>query len=897
MEGERPCGISVDRRKRLSLMGLTLILGCFLLLALSAVLLLPSQAAPAPEAPILPSAERAAAASVVAAQAGDGSMLSITDAVTHIVHLPLFMRNFDPEAVLPPGHVLIAEHPRITRLTELLGDDETRVSYFVRNNVGHPIERFSLTFMAEAAVGAVHPVSITTDQPDLFTLSQSDGPEVVTCTFTLGTDQALQMGQKVELVCTYREISGTIVVDSETIAPEPFVADEDYDQVNDYLTEQIEEILEGDQPDAPVPVIVMLTHPVTQSDQDLFASFDGTVEFTLEIIDGFFGTIPANRFDDYRAAAGSDLAFVDPDLEVAPALDTATANTRIQQVWGGALDGANTPDARFAYTGDPMTAIAIIDSGLDPTHPGLGNYQDVIVVGWRALAAGTKIVGWHDEDQLSATAPQDQDGHGSHVAGIAAGTGIGAPGGRELRGVAYDARLVGVRYPQSGNANAGIINGLNWLRNNLAAYHVVAVNQSLRQRDIPARTWGVATRRLVEAGVVVVNAAGNEFDNEQGGGLINTPATEPKVLTVGAVSDSDQVTWFSSNGDPLLRVTKPDVVAPGGGWVIDNNFIRTATMTSVDSNAPEPFIDNDSDGQFDGGDRCGDLNHNRQFDRYLDIYLELNAPPNWVRGGGEPFLNWNGRPGYQAGGDACLNTHNPGVNALSGELWFDRNWNSVHDTGGRNPGLNNFTEMNGTSQASPMVAGEVALIVDAMTDYENQNTDNEGGADEDRWDGVDNDKDDIIDEDPGQWVYDEQFARLVKSIVLMTTFEVPGGEAVPAQWLWFDENGDGLRNWGDELIRDVNGNNIYNAGVDAVIRNGANGLLDTPNGASFSPTDANPSRDPWFANAGASNDPRRRPGAPAGGWDRGGKDNKEGYGRIAPDAAIEAVTKEFCAVE
>ena len=151
-----------------------------------------------------------------------------------------------------------------------------------------------------------------------------------------------------------------------------------------------------------------------------------------------------------------------------------------------------------------------------------------------------------------------------------------------------------------------------------------------------------------------------------------------------------------------------------------------------------------------------------------------------------------------------------------------------------------------------LAEGFRVIGVDAITDYEAKDADNQGGADEDRWDGIDDDGDDIIDEDLRPWVYEERFARLAKSILLMTTFEVPAGETVPGQWLWFDENADGQRTYStvnpvDELIRDVNGNLVYNAGVDVVLSNGANGVLDTPNGASFASGDGNPLRDPGAA--------------------------------------------------
>ncbi|MCD6485397.1 MAG: S8 family serine peptidase [Candidatus Odinarchaeota archaeon] len=65
--------------------------------------------------------------------------------------------------------------------------------------------------------------------------------------------------------------------------------------------------------------------------------------------------------------------------------------------------------------GDPNASIAIVDSGLDPTHVMLGNYSDLAFDN-----ANVKIVGWYDPTGGTAS-PEDKDGHGTHVASLAAG--------------------------------------------------------------------------------------------------------------------------------------------------------------------------------------------------------------------------------------------------------------------------------------------------------------------------------------------------------------------------------------------------------------------------------------------------------------------------------------------
>jgi len=206
------------------------------------------------------------------------------------------------------------------------------------------------------------------------------------------------------------------------------------------------------------------------------------------------------------------------------------------------------------YTGRGVT-IAVVDTGIYP-HP------DFNVPNNRILAFKDFVNG--------RTIPYDDNGHGTHVAGDAAGNGFMSNG--LYRGPAPDANLVGVKVlnQNGGGRTSDILKGINWVVENRERYNIRVMNLSLGNHatsDPENDPIFKAVERAVEVGITVVTAAGNEGPDKNS---ISSPGDNPLVITVGAVDDNntpdpsdDRIPDFSSRGPTLVGVPKPDLVAPG----------------------------------------------------------------------------------------------------------------------------------------------------------------------------------------------------------------------------------------------------------------------------------------------------------------------------------------------
>ncbi|HZT75679.1 MAG TPA: S8 family peptidase [Vicinamibacterales bacterium] len=233
----------------------------------------------------------------------------------------------------------------------------------------------------------------------------------------------------------------------------------------------------------------------------------------------------------------------------------------------------------LGFTGRGVT-VAVLDSGVDASHDDLRRR----VIGFADFVNGR-------------VAPYDDNGHGTHVSGIIAGSGVDSRG--QQAGVAPEANLVSLKVLDANGVGrvSDVLAALDWVLANADRYGIRVVNISFAAAIKVSYNDDELTqtvKKLVDRGIIVVAAAGNhgvESGREVFGG-IGAPANAPWVITVGAASSmgtltrgDDTVADFSSRG-PTWKdfAAKPDLVSGGVG------IISTSAPGSTDYRTKPEFL-------------------------------------------------------------------------------------------------------------------------------------------------------------------------------------------------------------------------------------------------------------------------------------------------------------------
>ncbi len=308
---------------------------------------------------------------------------------------------------------------------------------------------------------------------------------------------------------------------------------------------------------------------------------DARVRWRYRLVaNGFAVVLPRSEIARLRELPG--VREVYESAQYRPQLDDSPQQIGAPAVWGPGLASAGQG-----------TKIGIIDTGIDQSHPFFDPSGYTMPPGFpkgrRQFTTAKVIVvrAFPPPGATSNTArlPVDTHGHGTHVAGIAAGNAsTRAPGERIVSGVAPRAYLgnykvfVPTESGVSPNANAPEITAAIEAA---VADGMDVINFSGGEPEIePSRDIvALALDAAAAAGVVPVVAAGNEY-NDVGAGSVSSPANSTAAIAVAAVETkgipgTSVHADFSSVGPTTISLRlKPDVAAPGvgilssvpGGW-------------------------------------------------------------------------------------------------------------------------------------------------------------------------------------------------------------------------------------------------------------------------------------------------------------------------------------------
>lgn len=277
------------------------------------------------------------------------------------------------------------------------------------------------------------------------------------------------------------------------------------------------------------------------------------------VFDGFAGDITPEAVTAFKSHA--DVWYIESD----PLAKVATAITQDNAPWGlqrisqrDPIQGGSASQTNFDYTFDDSAGrgvdIYIVDTGVRITHTDLAGRAEF----GRSLGAGVP--------------GQDIEGHGTHVAGIAAGT---------LHGVAKNARIVAVKVMNDDGTGSGsdIIAGINFAVQAAAGSgRPSVINLSITTPG--SQAIDDAVENAISLGVHVVVAAGNENTDAS----LSSPARSSSVITVGATDINDNRASFSNFG-PDVTVWAPGVSIISLG-ISDDNAVKTLDGTSMAS----PFV-------------------------------------------------------------------------------------------------------------------------------------------------------------------------------------------------------------------------------------------------------------------------------------------------------------------
>jgi len=295
----------------------------------------------------------------------------------------------------------------------------------------------------------------------------------------------------------------------------------------------------------PIPAIVVFTVNPEAGCAAVKAASPGTViEKTYTLIPAALMKIPSADVFNVAGLPEVRSIWLNSQVKLTSSLGAkgssgagTNVNFDVKQIWDEGFNGSGV-------------IIAVLDSGIDSSHPDLDDLDDDPSTNDSKIIASVSMV---DYDPF----PYDFNGHGTYVAGIVAGTGVASNG--TYKGVAPGALLMNVKvFDVEGlSLYSWILSGVEWSVSHGADIILASFPVPGLPDDPLCLTVDAATRM----GVIVVAAAGDEGPAYIS---IGSPGSALGAITVGAYnSSSGRTCTFSGRGPSFYMWTKPDVIAPG----------------------------------------------------------------------------------------------------------------------------------------------------------------------------------------------------------------------------------------------------------------------------------------------------------------------------------------------
>jgi serine protease AprX len=327
------------------------------------------------------------------------------------------------------------------------------------------------------------------------------------------------------------------------------------------LSGMLENAKRGTAKNQTVRVIVQYKQVPTNAHYATMKSRGGLLHSKLHMIKGAAFTIPVRALPLLEADPEIASVTIDHPMQVADALTNSAVGTA--SAWNSGFTGAGV-------------TVAVIDSGINDSHPDLQN----------STQTGSRVLYHQDFTGTRTTnsngAQYDLYGHGTHVAGIIGGNGYLSGG--QYEGVAPNVNFVDLRALDQNGAgtDSTVIAAIQAAISLQSTYNIRIINLSLGRGIAVSYTQDPlcqAVEAAWKSGIVVVVAAGNygrlSVNGSNGFGTVTAPGNDPYVLTVGATKSNgsaspaaETLASYSSKGPTTYdHIVKPDLVAPGNDIV------------------------------------------------------------------------------------------------------------------------------------------------------------------------------------------------------------------------------------------------------------------------------------------------------------------------------------------